>query len=325
MASTYTSNLAVEKPGSGDYVGTWNTPVNSDFDIFDQAIGTHQIIDLSGGSITLSTAQTRSAQLKFYGALPSNVTVTIPGLSSAPGTTISGKSWIVQSQCTNSSLYTITLQTTVSGQQVVCVPPYEPTTVFIEGTNSSQAGSIKYANLGRVGTLWDYIGSSVPNWVTACTVPPYLNCDGTTFSSATYPALATILGGTTLPDTRGRFRATLNQGQSRITSGSSTGGVDGNTNLASGGSQTTTLSSQNVPPVPITDPGHTHETSSGARFLTNASTTSTITYTGGPFSLTGSTITGSRVTGITAGSTSPTNFSNIPPAVIVGITMIRSA
>lgn len=324
MASTYTSNLAVEKPGSGDYVGTWNTPVNSDFDVFDQAIGTHQIVDLSGGSVTLSTAQTRSAQWKFYGALPSNVTVTIPGLSSAPGTTISGKSWIVQSQCTNSSLYTITLQTTVAGQQTVCVPPYNPVTVFIEGTNSSQAGSIKYSDLEMVGAIRDFIGSSVPNWVTGCTVPPYLNCDGTTFSSATYPALATILGGTTLPDTRGRFRATLNQGQSRITSGSSTGGVDGNTNFASGGSQTTTLSSQNVPSVPITDPGHTHGISSGALFITNMTSASDISITGGT-GLAGSSVTASAVTGISAGSTSPTNFSNIPPAVIIGLTLIRSA
>lgn len=324
MASTYTSNLAVEKPGSGDYVGTWNTPVNSDFDVFDQAIGTHQIIDLSGGSVTLSTAQTRSAQWKFYGALPASVTVTIPGLSSAPGTTISGKSWIVQSQCTNSSQYTITLQTTVAGQQVICVPPYDATTVFVEGTNSSQAGSVKYCNLGRVGTLWDYIGSSVPNWVTGCTVPPYLNCDGTTFSSATYPALATILGSTTLPDTRGRFRANLNQGQSRITSGSSTGGLDGDTNLSGGGSQTTTLSSQNVPSVPITDPGHTHGISSGALFITNMTSVADISITGGT-ALAGSSVTASAVTGISAGSTSPTNFSNIPPAVIIGITMIRSA
>jgi len=328
VASTYTSNLAVEKPGSGDYSGTWDTPVNADFDVFDRAFGTIQSIDLSGGSLTLSTAQTRSAILMFTGALPSNVTVTVPGLSSAPGTTISGKTYVVENLCTNTSAYTVTIQTTCAStgsRWVVCAPPYDPTQIMIEGTNSSNNGSIRYIGLDRVGTLWDYAGSSVPNWVSGCTIPPYLNCDGTTFSSATYPALATILGSTTLPDTRGRFRATLNQSQSRITSGSSTGGVDGDTNFASGGSQTTTLSSQNVPSVPITDPGHTHETSSGARFLTNASTTGTVVYDGGVNALTGSTITGSRVTGITAGSTSPTNFSNIPPAVIIGLTLIRSA
>lgn len=33
----------------------------------------------------------------------------------------------------------------------------------------------------------------------------YLLCDGSSFSGATYPALAAVLGGTTLPDTRGYF------------------------------------------------------------------------------------------------------------------------
>jgi len=324
MASTFTSNLGVEKPGSGDYVGTWDSPVNSDFDVFDQAAGTIQAIDLSGGSVILSTTQIRSANLKFIGALPSNVTVTISALSSAPGTVISGRSWIMQSQCGNSSAYTITVTSTVAGQQVVCCPPYNLMSIILEGTNSSQAGSIKFANLPMVGTFWDFIGSSVPNWVSGCTVPPYLNCDGTSFSSATYPALATILGGTTLPDSRGRFRATLNQSQSRITSGSSTGGVDGNTNLSAGGSQTTTLSSQNMPSILITDPGHTHGVSSGAKFLTNMTSVATFT-AGGAVNVTGSSVTASAVTGITAGSTSPTNFSNIPPAYIGGITLGRSA
>lgn len=330
MASTYTSNLAVEKPGSGDYVGTWDTPVNADFDIFDRAIGTIQSIDLSGGSVTLSTAQARSAILMFTGALPSNVTVTVEGLSSAPGTTISGKTYVVENLCTNTSAYTVTIQTTCAStgsRWVVCAPPYDPTHIMIEGTNSSNNGSIRYIGLGRVGTLWDYAGSSVPNWVSGCTIPPYLNCDGTTFSSATYPALATILGSTTLPDTRGRFRATLNQGQARITSGSCTGGVDGNTNFASGGSQTTTLSSQNVPPVPVVDT-HAHSVQGALANADNVFGIQTPNL-GTSWSSGSSTVFGqtnlSSIGSIVAGSTSPTNFSNIPPAVIIGLTLIRSA
>lgn len=304
--------------------------------MFDRAFGTIQSIDLSGGSLTLSTAQTRSAILMFTGALPSNVTVTVPGLSSAPGTTISGKTYVVENLCTNTSAYTVTIQTTCAStgsRWVVCAPPYDPTQIMIEGTNSSNNGSIRYIGLDRVGTLWDYAGSSVPNWVSGCTIPPYLNCDGTTFSSATYPALATILGSTTLPDTRGRFRATLNQSQSRITSGSSTGGVDGDTNFASGGSQTTTLSSQNVPDVPITDPGHSHGITSTNAFnysITAAVGTivfNTVTNKGSTSATQTSSfgVTQYANTSITAGSTSPTNFSNIPPAVIIGLTLIRSA
>lgn len=330
MASVYTQNLAVEEPGSGDYAGTWNTPVNSNMVIFDSAIGTIQQIDLTAGSVTLSTAQARSAFLNFVGTLGANATVTVPGLSSAPGTTISGKGYTLQNRCANSSVYTITLATTVAGRESICLPPYEPTDVLIEGSNSSNAGAVRFRNLGRVGTLWDYAGSSVPNWVSGCTIPPYLNCDGTSFSSATYPTLSIILGGTTLPDARGRFRATLNQTTGRITSGSSTGGVDGNTNLASGGSQTTTLSSQNVPPTPIsiTDPGHLHAIhGNSGTYVGGGGVTSPLS---GSFSSANSSNEGNtdkNTTGISAtvGNASPTNFSNVPPSYICGLTLIRSA
>ncbi len=38
------------------------------------------------------------------------------------------------------------------------------------------------------------------------TIPvDYLLCDGSSFSSSTYPLLFALLGGTTLPDLRGKF------------------------------------------------------------------------------------------------------------------------
>jgi hypothetical protein len=76
----------------------------------------------------------------------------------------------------------------------------------------------------------------MPAWILNCSVYPYLNCDGSTFSGTEYPALAAYLGGTTLPDARGRSRYALNQGTARITINSGYG-LDGNTFLAGGGSQ----------------------------------------------------------------------------------------
>jgi hypothetical protein len=37
MASTYTVNIGIEKPGTGDQSGTWGTTTNTNFDIIDQA------------------------------------------------------------------------------------------------------------------------------------------------------------------------------------------------------------------------------------------------------------------------------------------------
>lgn len=323
MASTYTSNLAVEKPGSGDYVGTWDVPVNSDFDVFDRAIGTIQVIDLSGGSVTLSTAQARSAFLNFIGTLPSNVTVTIPGLSSAPGTTISGKGYICQHLCRNTSAYTITLQTTVAGQEAVCLPPVNATTVIVQGTNSSQAGSIKFGNLERIGTLVNLIGSSVPNWVTQCTVPPYLNCDGSAISSATYPVMHDLWGWATTPDLRSKVQVSRGEGAGLLTS--AVCGIDGDSWGANGGTQGVTLSSANMPPVAITDPGHTHGINyTGAIAAVAAGYTTINAGTGiGSSRPTSLGNTNSQVTGITAGTTNPTTVNNVQPTYVFGITMVR--
>jgi len=55
VVSTYTGNLGVEKPGSGDQAGTWGTTTNNNFDIFDRAIAGVGAITLSSTSHTLST------------------------------------------------------------------------------------------------------------------------------------------------------------------------------------------------------------------------------------------------------------------------------
>jgi hypothetical protein len=55
MASTYTSNSGVEKPGIGDQSGEWGTTVNTNMDILDRAINGVGVITLSGTTHTLTT------------------------------------------------------------------------------------------------------------------------------------------------------------------------------------------------------------------------------------------------------------------------------
>jgi microcystin-dependent protein len=55
MASTYTSNLGVEKPGSGDQAGTWGTTVNTNMDIVDRASNGVGALTVSGATATLTT------------------------------------------------------------------------------------------------------------------------------------------------------------------------------------------------------------------------------------------------------------------------------
>mgnify|MGYP001335860546 CR=1 FL=1 len=56
MASTYTANLGIEKPGSGEQSGTWGTTTNLNFDIIDRAINGVGAITLSGTTTTLTTS-----------------------------------------------------------------------------------------------------------------------------------------------------------------------------------------------------------------------------------------------------------------------------
>jgi hypothetical protein len=78
MVSTFTTNKSIEKPGNGDYVDTWSTPVNADFDIIDQAFGGVTNLNAAAGNATLTSTQYRSLVLNVTGTIASAVTYTIP-------------------------------------------------------------------------------------------------------------------------------------------------------------------------------------------------------------------------------------------------------
>ena len=54
MASTYTTNLGIEKPATGEQSGTWGATTNTNFDILDQAIGGIEAVTLSTAGSSVS-------------------------------------------------------------------------------------------------------------------------------------------------------------------------------------------------------------------------------------------------------------------------------
>jgi len=56
MASTYTVNTGIEKPGSGEQSGSWGTTTNTNFDLIDRSLNGVGNITLTGTSHTLSTS-----------------------------------------------------------------------------------------------------------------------------------------------------------------------------------------------------------------------------------------------------------------------------
>jgi len=95
MASSYTTNKSLEKPANGDYVDTWNVPVNGDLDILDKALGGVLSLNASSGSATLTSSQYQNLIFDISGAISASVTYTIPsGI---------GGVWIVRNTTTDAS------------------------------------------------------------------------------------------------------------------------------------------------------------------------------------------------------------------------------
>lgn len=307
MVSTYTPNLNLEEPARGDQVGTWDTPVNNNMTLLDLVDGGVTTISLNNSPVTLAAAQFQCKTIIFNSTLTGSVAITFPSTFK--------KSYEIFHACTGSSAFVITLQTTVAGSQVVCAPPGE----ICEVTNIG--GNILFKNLGRVGTYWDYAGSSVPAWVSGCSVPPYLNCDGSAFSAVTYPQLAVICGGTTLPDSRNRARIPLAQGATRVSSGVS--GISGGTLYSGGGSEQLHTHTHVMA---VTDPGHTH--------VVNATGNGTIIrsaigsqFGGGAFGVPDVTISlNAALTGISVSANNAGGGAsqNVQPTYVGGLTLIRA-
>jgi hypothetical protein len=303
--STFSPNLDFELVARNADVGVWDAPTNNNWGIVDNVVGNIATIPVNNSNIVLSLAQIQSKTLTFNSTLSGSITVSFASTFAS-----FAKSYEIRNIATGSLANTITLATTVAGGQVVCAPPGESVTVVNDGTN------IYFHDLGRIGGYWDYAGSSVPAWVSGCTVPPYLPCTGASFSSATYPVLAMILGQTTTPDRRGTVAANLDQGAGRLTTISSIFTVGGDQNLQS--------HTHNVSGNTGAESGdHNHNTGSqlavGGGALLVLAPTGTLQLTSAELE------THTHGFNVTSASAGTGAGQNLPPTTIVGITMIRAA
>jgi len=310
MVDPTTANTSMSVPIRGSDTGTWDLPVNGNFNILDAMFGGVTTVAVSSTNIVLASSQGQTAILRFTGTLLATISVKLPSIY---------KGWTIDNQITNSPS-SFCLQIVSTSATFGLGAPPGTNDIYYDGV------SIKYRNMGQLGEYWDYAASTVPSWVPACSNVPWLNCDGTVISSATYPQLVNTLGTTTLPDSRGRFRGTLNQTTGRLTSAG--GGVDGNTILAAGSSETSVLGTSNLPA--YTPSGTISSSISGS--VPAAATLQVPPQSGATVGVGGTTSGGSFVSGVTiissftgsaqGGVSNP--FSKVPPAYIGGITMIRT-
>lgn len=306
-----TTNRAYATPATGSLVDTWGeAALNPNFELIDSNLGAVASVALSSSPVTLSSGQYACGTIRFSGALGANVTVTFPAVSG----------WWVIDNRTTGNFYVLL---TCGAGENIGVPQGCATDILTDGTN------VRFRNLAPgIGMYQDFAGSALPNWVSACTVPPFLLPDGTTFSAVTYPILNAILGGNTLPDFRGRAPFYLDGGTGRITTSGS--GIDGATRFSSGGQQNRSIGQVNIPSYSLSSSGLSVSGSISGQtdirvipslgsfgdgptgsFVSSGSSGAALTWSG-------------SIGGSISSGGSGTPLVTMPPAVISGIRMIRA-
>jgi hypothetical protein len=115
MASTYTTDLAIQLMATGENAGTWGQITNTNLVVIQQAIAGYQDISIAGGAQTTALVMTqnalanaRNAVIKLSGTITGNQIVTIPnGIQ---------KTWIVSNGTTGAFTVQFKYASTGSGQ-----------------------------------------------------------------------------------------------------------------------------------------------------------------------------------------------------------------
>ena len=140
--SSFTTNKSLEKPNNGEYVDSWNVPLNADMNIIDAALGSVTNLNATAGSANLSNASYQNMALNITGAMNANVTYTIPS-----GV---GGQWIVRNATTDSTggPWTVTIASGGGGSNVAVIRG-KSSMVWSDGTNIRNVDE----NVSSIGTV----------------------------------------------------------------------------------------------------------------------------------------------------------------------------
>ena len=238
MASTYSTDLAIELMTTGENSGTWGTKTNTNWQLIEQAVAGVQSISIAGGAATTNLVMTNAALsnarnivLVFTGAITGNQIVTIPN-------TIQ-KYYVLYNN--TSGAFTVTF-TTVSGTGITltqgkyCLAYSDGTNVY-QSDLSNLSGTIASGSIaaGAVTSTAIATGAVTSTAIATGAVTSTAIATGAVTSTAiatgavTSTAIATGAVGTTQLATTGVTAASY-------TVASITVGADGRITAASSGS-----------------------------------------------------------------------------------------
>jgi len=158
MASTYTENLGIEKPGSGEQSGTWGDTTNTNFDIIDRAINGVLSLSLSGTSSTLPTSDGALSNGGFKVLVltgsPSGTHTIIIGASTTDGND-QDKLYLVK----NSSGQTVIFQQGNASGSTASIVNGETAWIFADGAGIG--ASVEKASFDVVDDLSPQLGGNL--------------------------------------------------------------------------------------------------------------------------------------------------------------------
>lgn len=143
--STFTTNIGLEQPINGADVNSWDVPVNADWALIDQALGSSTTQAFTNVNVTLTVAQAAYFQVICTGTLSGNVNLIFPAA-------IGGRR-IIQNNCTGAfSLRVLNGAGDTGGG--VTIPAAVLTPVLLTG------GQALYDNFGQIRAGFAFIASA---------------------------------------------------------------------------------------------------------------------------------------------------------------------
>ena len=226
----------------GDFVNSWDAPVNSDWSIIDRASGDQVTYPVTGGTLNLTAAQAVYLRIIFTGVLTGDETVVVPA-------GLGGRRYFLNLTTGGFNVIVKNGVGDVRGGVILPYGFYCPV-LFIQG-------AALYDNYQSVppGTIHSFAGLTAP--------AGFFLCNGASLVVATYPDLFNVIGyayggagaNFNIPDTRGRVLAGAdNMG------GAAAGRLTGYTATTVGGEQTHVLITAELAAHNhgVTDTGHVH-------------------------------------------------------------------
>jgi len=134
MASTYTTNLQIEKVTTGEKAGLWGTVTNTNLEILEQASSGYIAVDVAAADVTLTLSQGATSNgknlfFKLTGTLAANRQFIMPASAE--------RVYIVQDATVRGASNRTLDVLTASSSNAVPIPPGSTMLVYSDGTDTS--------------------------------------------------------------------------------------------------------------------------------------------------------------------------------------------